>query len=890
MFERGTNLSNFRPLEAPHGHPAEDVVRALGIDTATGLSEREAADRLQKFGPNSFDTRVGLPMWRVLVRQFAGIVVWLLIAAAAVSWFTGSRLEAAAIFVVLVINAFIGFFVEARANRAIAALRKHTSTMARVRRNGLEITIDASGLVVGDVIALAAGDRVPADARLIEAPFLRVDESTFTGESVPVEKSIEPVGLSSILADRRSMVYMGTLLVGGRAAAVVTATGISTQLGRVGLLIEKTSDERTPLEIRLESLGRRLVYVVLGIALLVLLVGVLRGDAFFLMIEVSISLAVAAVPEALPAMTTLILALGVLEMARHKAIVRRLSAVETLGCTSVIWTDKTGTLTENRMTVTELRGPNGDLLRAPNVATDDQRFSDLLAVAVLCNDAQLGPNGKREDDTGDPTEIALLAAASDRDVDISEIRTNHEKVSEEPFDPASKRMLTVVRAKETGRSYAFLKGGPSAVKAMCSEVAFPEGPRELTDAGREELGSINDRMAQAGLRVLAFAIKPLENPSDSHDSGFTFLGFAGMEDPPRAGVVDAIDAAKTAGIRVVMLTGDQVLTAKTIAERLGIADDGEIAAVHSSDIASADDEYLRKTAATANVFARVSPADKLRVVEALQASGEIVAVTGDGINDAPALKRANIGVAMGQRGTEAAKEASDIVLADDNFSTIITAVEGGRRIYANIIKFVHLLFSHNLGEVIFIFTAMMAGLPLPLLPLQILWMNLVTDIFPALALVLEPAERDLMRRPPRSPDQSILSAGFLFLIGWQGAMLAAIALFAYVWAINVYGEGVHSRTVALFALISVQGGHLFNCRSRTRSAFQGVMRNPWVFLAVAFVVAIQMAALSIEPIPNILGIVTPNLQDLAVLAGCAVTPILITEVAKFFWRASRSRN
>jgi Ca2+-transporting ATPase len=654
MIESGTNSFHSPPLEAPHGHPAEDVIRALGINAANGLSESEVTGRLQTFGSNSIDSAAGPPLWRILIRQFTSIVVWLLIAAAAVSWVTESRMEAAAIFVVLVINAFIGFFIEARADRAIAALRKHSRTSARVRREGRDSVIDASDLVVGDVILLAAGDKVPADARLLEAPSLRTDESAFTGESLPVEKSTEPVSVISILPDRRSMVYMGTLVVGGRATAVVTATGASTELGRIGLLIEKDDQERTPLEVKLESLGKRLVYVVLGIGLLIFVIGIMRGDPLYLMIEISISLAVAAVPEALPAMTTLILALGVLEMARRKAIVRRLSAVETLGCTTVICADKTGTLTENRMKVTEFRTPLGALAQTARPDGEDLGFRDLLTVAVLCNDANLSADSDHAKAAGDPTEVALLAAARDLGVDISEIRAKYEKVSEEPFDPASKRMLTVMRERSSGECFAFLKGGPSAVKAMCSEVSFPEGRRELSKTGRENLTSVNDRMAQASLRVLAFAIKRLEKPGDAHETGFTFLGFAGMEDPPRAGVVDAINAAKTAGIRVIMLTGDQVLTAQAIAKRLKITDDDKTEAVHSNDIVTADIAIVGKAAAAATVFARVSPVDKLRIVEALQDSGEIVAVTGDGINDAPALKRADIGVAMGERGTEVA--------------------------------------------------------------------------------------------------------------------------------------------------------------------------------------------------------------------------------------------
>lgn len=874
------------PRNAPHGHHGDVVAEALGVDIERGLSEAEARARLERDGPNLLAKQTGQVWWRVLLRQFSSIVVWLLAAAAVVSWFTDGLPEAISILIVLTLNAGIGFAIEWRAGTALDALRSETLTHARVRRNGQEYVLDAAGLVVGDVIILTAGDRVPADARLLEAASLQLDESALTGESFPTTKSVERVAFSAVLTERRSMLYLGTMVVSGRGTAIVTGTGQYTEIGRIGQLIAKTESEPTPLERRLASLGKTLVYVVLAIAVIVWLVGFLRGDDPALMLKVSLSLAVAAVPEALPAMTTLILALGVLRMARQRAIVRKLSAVETLGCTTVICSDKTGTMTENRMEVQEYRLADGRVVETETGSAAGTLLERLTRVSVLCNEASLGSNQKA---VGDPTETALLIAASRLGIDASGQRSKFDKVLEEPFDAVSKRMITVLK-NEMGDHFAVAKGAPSVLLGMCSTYASGDDTvAQMDEQTAKGFRSVNDEMASRGLRVLAFAERRLASRFDDLHSGYTFLGLAGMNDPPRDGVAEAIQIARIAGIRVIMLTGDQVLTAKTIASKLGLTDgDGDIFAIHASEIAGADDAELAAAAAKAHVFARVSPEDKLKIVEALQRAGEIVAVTGDGINDAPALKRANIGIAMGMRGTEVAKEAADMVLTDDNFPTIVKAIEGGRSIYANIIKFVHLMFSHNLGEVLFIFSAVASGLPLPLMPLQILWVNLVTDVFPALSLAAEPPSRTAMTQRPRSPGETMLSHRFLVLIGWQGAMLAAITLAAYLWALNNYGEGPHARTVALMAIVSVQLGHTFNCRSRTRSVFREFFSNPWIFAAVTIVVLLQVAALYIKPLANVLGLVEPGINDLLVMLGCVFLPVLIVEATKqFYQRMSR---
>ncbi len=854
-----------RRVDDAHALQTEHVMRELRVDRAAGLADAEVLARRANFGANVLPHARGRSLARLFLNQFLNIIVLLLAGAAAISWATSDHIEAIAILVVLLLNAAIGFAMEWQAGRALEALRKQTQIVARVRRNGRDATIPAEELVIGDVVLVGAGDRVPADLRILEAAAVRVEESPLTGESKSVFKSPEIVAIDASIADRSSMLFLGTVVTAGRAVATVVATGERTELGKIGKLVTAVGEESTPLQKKLNELGRRLAWLVLGIGAIVTLAGWLRGDGLWMMLEIGISLAVAAVPEALPATTTFILAFGVLRMARRHAIVRRLSAVETLGSTTVICSDKTGTLTMNRMTVTEL-----------DAHADDQPA--LLEAIVLCNDATLT--------SGDPTEIALIAAATGRGIDIEQLRSRFPRIAEHPFDAQTKRMITIHGATVGGRNEdaagvsstanrqpptanSFLwvmKGAPGVVLAAC----------DLDADLRVQIKDRNTGMANRGLRVLAVAEKRTSSAEGDLEQGFRFLGLVGMLDPPRPNVLEAIATARGAGIRLIMLTGDQADTARSIARELHLVD-GEPRVAHASELRKIDPLQL---VAVTDVFARVSPEDKYRIVEALQNDGEIVAVTGDGVNDAPALKKSDVGVAMGERGTDVAKEAADIVLADDDFSTIVAAIEGGRAIYANIVKFVHAMFSHNLSEVLTVFVAILLGWPLPLLPLQILWINIVTDVFPAFALALEPPSRSIMERPPRPPGQSLLSRRFLALILWQGAMLATIALAAYAYALQRYGAGDHARTIVLLALISVQIGHMFNCRSRTRSAFEGILRNPHLWFATATVIGIQIGALEIEPLRRLLHLVHPTRSDWMLFAACVVLPVVIVEIQK----------
>jgi Ca2+-transporting ATPase len=875
--------------QSAHSTDATAVVQSLNVDPALGLSNPEVLARRARYRANTIQSIRPRPVWRVVIDQFVNIVIALLAAAAAISWFTGDVIEAIAIIVVLVINALVGFVTEWQAGRALDALRKKTRTTTRLRREGVETTVAAEDLVPGDIIILNAGDRVPADSRLIEAARLQSEESALTGESVPVDKTVEAVEFATPQAERRSMLYLGGAIVSGRAVAVVVHTGGHTELGRVGRLVATSIKEQSPLEVHLTQLGQRLVYVVLAVATVVMIAGWLRGGgALWMMAEVGISLAVAAVPEGLPAVTTLILALGVIRMARQRAIMRRLTAVETLGSTTVICADKTGTLTENRMTVREYYLSDGRTIAVEGnnrSSIGDELLERALRIGVLCNEAVFGPEEKEKTVTiGDPTETALLVVADALVFDVSQERARHPKLAEQPFHTSTRRMTTLHRRLD-GQHFAALKGAPAVVLEACSSYASGADSVLPLDVGaRSRFTLANERMAERALRVLAVAMKHFDKDAGELcdadlESGFTFIGLVGMIDPPRPGVADAIRRARIAGIRTVMLTGDQLNTGRAIARELGLAA-GEPRALHARDLVGADLSQLAELAATTDVFARVSPEDKLRIVEALQTAGEVVAVTGDGVNDAPALKRANIGIAMGQRGTEVAKEAADVVLADDNFATILRAVEGGRTIYANIKKFVHLMFSHNLGEVVMIFTAILVGWPLPLLPLQILWMNLVTDIFPALALAVEPASPNLMKQPPRDPNRPLLSGRLMVLIGWQAAMLAALALAAYAWALKTYGPGAQSRTVALFAIIGAQLGHVFNCRSRTRSALKGLFRNPFIWAAAIIVIALQLLAVYVSPLARVLGTVRPSSTDWLIVGLCVLAPVVIVELTK----------
>ncbi|HEX6322752.1 MAG TPA: cation-translocating P-type ATPase [Vicinamibacterales bacterium] len=814
----------------PHAAPAETVLASLST-SRDGLTTAEAAARLAQYGRNQLTPAKPVSIATLLVHQLTSVVVWLLGAATVIALLLGDHVEAAAIFAVLVINTLIGFVTELRARRAMEALLKLEATRATVIRDGAAAGIDAHLLVPGDIVLLDAGANVPADGRVIEEQELRTNEAALTGESMPVSKdAARSVAGDTPLADRKTMVYKGTTVSGGTARVVVTATGAATELGRIGALVEGVREERTPLEIRLDALGRRLIWVALGVAALVAGLGAMQGAPLGLVIETGLALAIAAVPEALPTVVTIALAVGMRRMARRHALVRRLPAVETLGSTTVVCTDKTLTLTTGEMTLDRVWIAGGEvpLRKAP---------PRLLRTAVLASGA------------ADPMDDAILAAGAKLGVSREALARERPERGAIPF--SSERKYMAAFHEDRGALTVHVKGAPGRLLEMSRELADNTGPRELDEALRQHVRDGNEALASEGLRVLAFASGRVDAPNEAAIKDLTFEGLAGFVDPPADGVKEAIATLKGAGLRTIMITGDQKLTAEAIARELGV--DG--------------------------VYSRVSPEEKLRIVEELQGQGEIVAMLGDGVNDAAALKRADVGVAMGRRGTDVAKEAAAIVLQDDRFGTVAAAVEEGRVIYTNIRKFVFYLFSCNLAEVLVLLSAGVAGLPLPLLPLQLLWLNMLTDTFPALALAMEPGDRDVMQRPPRSPREAILSRSFMLGVLFYAALITAATLAAYLWALDHAPQ--KAVTMAFMTLAFAQVLHLGNARSAGAVVRpSSIISNPWAIAGAGLAIGLQLVAMFYAPLRNLLELVPLDGREWMITAGCAAAPAVIGQIVK----------
>lgn len=864
--------------------PVEEALDRLD-SSSDGIDEPEARRRRERVGPNRLPRARPTPWWTILFQQFTGVVVLLLVVAALVSVAIGELVEALAIVGVLLINGGIGFVVELRARRVMDALLAFEAPVARVRRPTGVVSIPSAELVPGDVIEAEEGDSLPADARLLESSGLRVDESPLTGESLPVEKTIHPVDESAPLADRTSMVHSGTRVVGGRGVGVVTATGATTEVGRIGTLLAEVEVRDTPLERRLDSLGRRLVGLTLGVAVFATLLGIARGAPVGLMIETGIALAIAAVPEGLPAVATITLAIGLRRMARRHALVRRLSAVEALGSTTVVCTDKTGTLTAGRMTATRVDGarssirvtgtgysPEGALvLDGTELAP---RSSDwltrLLETCALTNRAAILEG--EEEVAGDPTDAALLVLAQKGGVVAEDIVQRWPLVDEVPFD-TDLRLSASIHEHGSGR-VAHVKGAPDALLSRSTHWADEEGDAPLDEEARDRIQAANEAMAADGLRVIALA----RGSSGSIDD-LTFLGLVGILDPPADGVADTIATLRSAGIATVLITGDQRSTAEAIADQLGARGDRR-GSLEGLEITAATDEELAESSGRVAVYSRVSPRDKVRIVAALQGRGEVVAMIGDGVNDAAALRKADVGVAMGTRGTDVAKEASAIVLSDDRFPTIGAAVEEGRVIYDNIRKFVFYLFSCNLAEVATIVVASMAGAPVPLLPLQILWLNLVTDTFPALALAMEPAEPGIMTRGPVRPETGILSRRFVQSIAFYSGMITAVTLAAFWWGLDT-GETDRAVTLTFMTLALAQLFHLGNARSRGDVLGPGrVVANRAALGAVPLVVSLQVLAVYWPPLAGLLGTTPLSPEDWLGVTALAVVPAVVGQVSR----------
>ncbi len=924
-----------RPDDAPawHAEPAEAVLARLGTAAHDGLTDAAAAERLAREGPNALEDRGGRRPWRILVEQFRSVTVGVLGAAAVVSYVIGDLKDALVILAIVLLNAALGFVQEYRAERAMAALRSAVTHTVRVRRGGRVREVPSAEVVPGDVVLLEPGNLVPADARLLEGAALRVQEASLTGESEAVEKDPRPVPAPDApLGDRTSMVYMGTTVAAGRGVAAVTATGMRTELGRVAELLQTVEAEPTPLQRRLDQVGKWLALVALGAAALVFASGVARGAPARAMVLTAVSVAVAAIPEGLTAVVTIALALGAQRMFRRRALVRRLPAVETLGSVTVVCTDKTGTLTENRMTVVTL-DVAGDLVDlaggAPGAGAAalaaDPRVRLLLVAGALCNDAVAGAAGGAPAVVGDPTEAALVAAAEGLGLRQAELERALPRVREEPFDSATKRMVTVHRVDDAAPLGALadgLAGGGGGGGGGAREVAFAKGavdsllgltaaawdgdggrPVPLTAERRARIERANRAMAERGMRVLAVAAGPAAGGGAGGD--LAFVGLYGIIDPPRAEVRDAVAVCRGAGVRPVMITGDHPLTALAIARDLGIAADepaepgtGARAArgvgpraLTGRELERMDAGALRRAAREVSVYARVSPEHKLRIVEALRAEGEVVAMTGDGVNDAPALRRADIGLAMGVTGTDVTKEAADMVLLDDNFATVVAAVEEGRVIYDNVRKFIRFSIAGNLGKILVVLVAPLVGLPEPLLPVQLLWLNLLTDGLLGLGLSVEPAEAGTMRRPPVRPDEGIFARGLARQIVLMGLAIGALALAAAVLHARLRpaasgGVAAGWQTFVFTALALAQVGQALTARSDDPLARIGLGSNRTLLGAALAVLALQAAVVYVPVLAAVFDTRPLGAADLLAAGAVGAAVLALGEAAK----AARGRR
>ena len=825
-----------------------EIVRQFATDEKLGLSEAEAKKRLVQSGPNQLKQKKTVSPISLFIEQFKSFIIWVLIGAALVSGFMQEWIDAAAIVAIVILNSVLGFVQEYRAEKSLAALKKLSSPSSKIIRDGQKMILPAAELVPGDLVELEAGDLVPADGRLTyTAPNFAVQEASFTGESAPVAKTPHQLEQKEVsLADRKNMVYLGTAVVSGKARALVVGTGMNTELGRIAGMIQGIGKVTTPLQKKLEQFSKWIVYLCFLLVGIVFLLEIWRGGDIFNVFLTSVSLAVAAIPEGLPAVVTIALALGVQRMVARHVLIRKLPSVETLGSATVICSDKTGTLTKNEMTVQVLFTDNmfihvsgvgyetrGDFFigdKKINPADYPNLLKTLLC-GTLCNGAEL----VKDKIVGDPTEGAILVAAAKTGLRKDKLEAEYRFVEEVPFDPERKKM-TILREK--GKIYAFVKGAPDILLRDCS----------MSDQDRQKIMEANANLANQALRVLAVAYRVFDTAPEKYDAAviekdLIFVGLIAMIDPAREEVKDAIRKCETAGIKTIMITGDHKNTAVAIARELGILKEGELA-LSGEELNQLSDKEFQKKIYHIPVYARVSPEHKLRIVQTLKGLNEVVAMTGDGVNDAPAVKEANIGVAMGITGTDVTKEVSDMVITDDNFASIVAAVEEGRGIYDNIRKFVHYLLSCNAGEILVMFVASLFGLPVPLLPIHILWVNLVTDGFPALALGMDPVTPDIMHRPPRPVREPVVTMHRAGLILMQGAFIAICSLLAFTSMLS-FGESLaRARTAAFTVLACSQLFHAFNCRSQTKSVFKlGIFSNLTLVYAFFVSFVLQMAVI-----------------------------------------------
>ncbi len=869
----------------------EDVVRMFNTDVEQGIKLDEVQKRQKEQGENVLQSKGKKTFISMVVDQFKDFMIWILIVAALISLMLGDAVEGIVILGIVGLNAALGIYQENKASNALAALKSMAAPKAKVIREHHITSVSSKELVTGDLVVLEAGDYIPADVRLVESVNLKVDESALTGESVAVDKKAEvTVEENASLGDRINCGYMSTIVTYGRGKGVVTQIGMNTEIGQIATMLNETEDEQTPLQNKLAQFGKYLGVVCIAVSAIIFVLGMLRGEELFGIFMTAVSLAVAAIPEGLPAVLTVILAMGMQRMIKRHAIVKRLSAVETLGSTSTICTDKTGTLTQNKMTVLKVYngfeefdvtgtgyGFNGQIF---NQHGDEDKVSlqQLLKIAALCNDADFDEGNV----VGDPTEGALLVLGEKGGVSYKEMKMKYPRIQEYPFD-SERKLMSTIHEFEQG-CMLFTKGAPDVILQRATKILQNNEIVELTDKKRQEILAINKKYAQQALRVLGYGYKTIVQGGDIHqeENELIFVGLSGMIDPPREEVKDAIALCKKAGVRVVMITGDHIITAGAIGRQIGIIE-SDTQAMEGASLDQYSDEELQDIVQNTNIFARVSPEHKVRIVRALRSTGEVVAMTGDGVNDAPALKQADIGVAMGITGTDVSKEAADMILTDDNFASIVDAVEEGRVIYSNIRKFVGFLLSCNIGEILIIFIAILLKWPVPLLPIQLLWVNLVTDSFPAFALGLEEGGEGIMEQKPRDKEEPIVDRHMQISIGIQsiGLMMAALTSFRLGFVMMEGYAEIGARTFCFVTLIVGEMLRAYSARSEQRPLWKmQVFSNKYLNMSVLGAIIMLLGVIYLPVLATIFATVPLTATQLAVAVGLGIIPTLFSEVAK----------
>ncbi|MGU8578419.1 calcium-transporting P-type ATPase, PMR1-type [Clostridium perfringens] len=858
-----------------------EILQELDVDEKNGLSSTEALRRLEKYGKNKLETKKKKTLFKQFLSQLKDVMIYILIIAAIISAFLGEISDALIILLVIIINAVIGVIQESKAEKALDALKELSTPKALVKRDGSLKEILSEDIVPGDIVIIDAGRYIPGDLRLIDTANLKIEESAFTGESVPSEKDASFLPDKEIpIGDQNNMAFMSTLATYGRGVGVVVGTGMNTEIGKIAKMIEQEENDETPLQKKLSELGKILGFLAVGICILIFIISFFQGRDLLEMFLTSISLAVAAIPEGLPAIVAIVLALGVQRMVKKNAIIRKLPAVETLGSVSIICSDKTGTLTQNKMTVTTVY-TNDSYIKESDFNLNDNESKLLVDCMVLCNDATYSEKSQ----TGDPTEIALLESPFKLNILKEKLEKEFKRIDEISFD-SDRKLMTTVNLVDDKKARVFTKGALDSILSICNKISINGKLLDFTKEYKAKVLENSNIMSDKALRVLAFAYKDISKENivlDSLEKDLVFIGMVGMIDPPRLEVKDSIKLCKSAGITPVMITGDHKNTAFAIANELGIAEDIS-QAITGHEIDKFKEEEFNEKIINYRVFARVSPEHKVKIVKAFKSHGNIVSMTGDGVNDAPSLKAADIGVAMGITGTDVSKGASDMILTDDNFSTIVSAVEEGRKIYLNIKKSIVFLLSCNLGEILTLFTAILLNWNSPLQPIHILWVNLITDSFPALALGVDKAKEDVMNNPPRNPKESIFVKSDKIQLIINGVLIGGITLFAFKLGERLYADSlIHAQTMA-FVVLSVSQLFLsLSLRSNTKSAFSlGIFSNKYLVYSILLGIFLQVIIISISFIANIFKVTPLLLYDWIVVILVSLIPFAINEILKLF--------